>query len=93
MNTMKQFTRRAAVATALAMGAWAAATAPANAQEDGHADGPMMLSVDNARTVPIVVYLERGALDMRLGTVPPRTAADQPPERRQGPDLGASRGR
>jgi len=31
---------------------------------------PTTLTVDNARDVPVVVYLERGSFDIRLGTVP-----------------------
>lgn len=72
MSTMKEWTTRATVATALAVGAWAVAAVPGRAQEGG----PMMLTVDNARTVPVVVYLERGAFDSRLGTVPPQSQED-----------------
>jgi len=31
---------------------------------------PTTLTVDNARDVPVIVYLERGSFDTRLGTVP-----------------------
>lgn len=72
MSTMQQWTTRVARLGALVVGAWVAAAAPARAQEGG----PITLSVDNARPVPVVVYLERGAFDRRLGTVPAQRKAD-----------------
>jgi len=69
---MKQFTSRMAVTAALASSALAVATVHARAQEGP----PMMLSVDNARTVPVVVFVELGAYDTRIGTVPAHSQKD-----------------
>lgn len=44
------------------------ASAPASAQTTKSKTGTV--TVDNARAVPVVVYLERGEFDTRLGTVP-----------------------
>lgn len=72
MSSITQFTSRTIAAAALAVGVLAAGTFPAYAQEGP----PAMLNVDNARAVPVVVYLERGAYDTRLGTVPAHTMTD-----------------
>jgi hypothetical protein len=42
---------------------------------------PATVTVENARAVPAVVYLERGPFDTRLGTVPPhsQTVLELPP--------------
>ncbi len=47
------------------------ASATASAQTTKSKTGTV--TVDNARAVPVVVYLERGEFDMRLGTVPAHT--------------------
>jgi len=52
---------------ALAAMAWGAVAAPASAQEGAM---PTTLTVDNKRDVPVVVYLEQGVYDSRLGTAP-----------------------
>ena len=58
---------------AMAAMAWGAVAAPASAQEGAT---PSMLRVDNERAVPVVVYLEQGAYDSRLGTVPAHQIKD-----------------
>ncbi|MGE0159240.1 MAG: hypothetical protein AB7T31_07485 [Gemmatimonadales bacterium] len=52
-------------APALALAGVAAASAHLSAQV------PTTVTVENTRNVPVVVYLERGFYDARLGTVPP----------------------
>lgn len=54
---------------ALGTGAWSS-PAPAATVKDPE---PATVTVDNARAVPVVVYLERGLFDTRIGTVPPHS--------------------
>lgn len=72
MSIKKQFTNRMIGAAALAVCALALTAVSTHAQEGP----PAMLRVDNARPVPVVVYLELGAFDTRIGTVPPHDQTD-----------------
>jgi hypothetical protein len=54
---------------ALGSGAWASPALAASAK----GANPATVTVENARAVPVVVYLERGPFDTRLGTVPPNS--------------------
>lgn len=71
MGTMKQLTTMAA-GWALAAVALGVVAMPARAQE-GAREVPTSVAVDNARAVPVVVYLEKGLYDQRIGTVPAHT--------------------
>lgn len=71
MGTMKQWTAKAA-GMVLAVAALGVVAMPAQAQE-GAREVPATVAVDNARPVPVVVYLERGPYDQRIGTVPAHT--------------------
>lgn len=71
MGTMKQLTTKAA-GLALAAVALGVVAMPARAQE-GAREVPTSVAVDNARAVPVVVYLEKGFYDQRIGTVPAHT--------------------
>jgi hypothetical protein len=74
MSIMKQLATRTAVVALLVVGVGAAAAAPGSAQEGPSASDDVR--VDNARGVPVTVYLEHGAYDTRIGTVPPRSRKD-----------------
>ena len=76
MGTMKQLTTKAA-GMVMAVVALGVVAMPARAQE-GARDLPTTVAVDNARAVPLVVYLERGAYDQRIGTVPAHTRRSLP---------------
>lgn len=77
MSTMRQLAGRTAGAWALAMGVCVVGAVHAYAQE-GAEESPTTLAVQNARGVPVVVYLERGVFDTRLGTVAPHGEEELP---------------
>jgi len=54
---------------ALGTAAWASPALAASLQ----GPKPATVTVDNTRDVPVVVYLERGPFDTRIGTVPPNS--------------------
>jgi len=74
MSIMKQLAMRTAAVTMLVVGVGAASAAPGSAQEGPSAQNDVR--VDNARGVPVIVYLEHGAYDTRIGTVPARSTKD-----------------
>lgn len=60
----------------LVLGALASLPAFAHAlpaQAEGSGPGHASVTVHNARSVPVVVYLDRGLFDVRLGTVAPHS--------------------
>lgn len=63
---MKPIAKGLVMAGGVALMAFATFGSAAAQQGNGK---PPTLTVDNARNVPVVVYLERGSFDMRLGTV------------------------
>jgi hypothetical protein len=65
MNTKMKGLTIAAGAALMAVASFGSAAAQ---QMDNHAT---TVTVDNSRDVPVVVYLDRGPFDTRLGTVPP----------------------
>lgn len=75
MSILKKFSVGTIGAAALAVCALAVAAVPAYAQE-GRREPPATLKVDNARAVPVVVFLELGAYDSRIGTVPPHSQSE-----------------
>lgn len=67
MNTMRK-----AFVTALGMAAMAALVSPAGASAQ---EKPATVTVDNTRSVPVIVYLDRGPFDLRIGKVGPHAKA------------------
>ncbi len=68
-------TMRRALVTALGFASLAAMVPPAHASAQMSKDQAATVTVDNTRSVPVVVYMDRGPFDTRLGTVAPHTKA------------------
>lgn len=65
MNAMKQ-----ALAASLGVAAFAVLVAPVQATAQSTKDKPAILTVDNTRSEPVTVYVDRDEFDIRVGTVP-----------------------
>jgi len=65
MNVMKQ-----ALAASLGVAAFAVLVAPVQATAQSTKDRPAVLTVDNTRSEPVTVYVDRDEFDIRVGTVP-----------------------
>lgn len=70
---MKTMSR--AFVTALGVASLAALVPPAHASAQMSKDMTATVTVDNTRSVPVVVYMDHGPFDTRLGTVAPDTKA------------------
>ena len=70
---MKTMSR--AFVTALGFASLAALVPPAHASAQMSKDQTATVTVDNTRKVPVVVYMDHGPFDTRLGTVAPHTKA------------------
>jgi len=64
-----------AFVTALGLASLAALVPPAHVSAQMSKDETATVTVDNTRPVPVVVYMDRGPFDTRLGTVAPHTKA------------------
>jgi hypothetical protein len=68
-------TMRRAFVTALGLASMAALVPSAHASAQMSKDMTATVTVDNTRPVPVVVYMDHGPFDTRLGTVAPHTRA------------------
>lgn len=64
-----------ALVTALGFASLAAMVPPVHVSAQMSKDQTAAVTVDNTRSVPVVVYMDHGPFDTRLGTVAPHTKA------------------